>query len=63
MWRETTQHSTLESQWTHEELQRGQQEDESLELVRREVRNQDSLPGSKLYLEKGLIYRQWIQPV
>ena len=46
-----------ESHWTREELQRWQKEDESLEPVRREVRDQSSLLGSGFYMERGLIYR------
>ena len=64
-WRERTRPDTpgsQESQWTREELQRWQKEDESLETVRREVRDQSSLLGSGFYVEKGLIYRQWVPP-
>ena len=53
-WRERTQSDTprsQESQWTREELQGWQKEDESLEQVRREVRDPCSLLGSGFYME------------
>ena len=58
-WRVRTQSDTpgsQESHWTREELQRWQKEDESLEPVQREVRDQRSILGSGIYMEKGLIY-------